>query len=1298
MRNFFTTIASLLGLLVLCNSIKAHAQDVVTVDPTTGNAIVTIPLNTLMYGSISIPINLTHQSNAISVREGEGDAGMGWTLSCNYGVFREVRGLPDEVIVGTTRVGWTITDNTIQSFTPSSNDNLTDGDWTDETSDYNTINYNYGTRDTEPDLYTIVGPNLYARFVTLGNSIKLLEYQDIQVIALSSNGGFTVTNNLGHVYQFTLKETLTRSAKAYKDAVVDMFMAQYDYYKDDLVPAFATAWYLTSVTDENGLVTNFNYSAQNKVRSNRFITRIKETTNSPDTLYTIADELTPQRLSSITAGRKTATFTWSEGDLLARINVSESTFLDSYQYGFTYLNAYQVLAGGNTNHSFLADIEFFSPLDCRSQLLYRFAYTGVGNSSGSLTKSVDFSWKKLYAQDMWGYYNGVFESGANSYLNVVPTINFHNNQSDSRRFTFHSIPGITDFPLAGTNRNTKPAKIDIGTLSRITYPTGGYTKIEYERNKYYDTLASIVLYGPGLRVKSITTSGGDAAYNRNATTTSSYHDIVKTYFYERSATDTTSSGIIFYPPSYGLSTGKALIRTLENQAPLSQTGYKRVKETISGFGSKVYIYSYPARYPFTTYSTDWTATKSKIARNPYSHLSLINVQNGYYMFPFAPNPTYSFSQGLLTSVTEFSEAGKKMYEKKIFYARKSPALASVYGLKFEKFTDCDCYHFSKYEIITGTTNVVTQEVVKIGDDQATPVYSTTTRNFYYNSSADNILLNSIEVVNEDGSVSRQYIKYVKDFASITSPTTNDLMANAIKLMNTARRHAEVVERYTMYTPFTGATPLVNNASLQTFKDFGSGKVYPWQTYSLPQGVTFTAAAVVTGSTQGFSSDSDYYLKISQDDFDAQANPVSISDEDKNIVGLHYAQDYTLPPVAKFSKATAKQTVYDGFEIPTGRSLTATTALTYVTGWTGERAAVLESSNSLYNNSVDNNGKAYRISCYVKASQNATVTFKFINPSTSAVLYTTNLSYAPFTLNTWTYLEGSLPVTSTSPAQVKLTVTSNVTINIDDLIVMPAQAIVNTQTFLPLKGSTSQTDDRGYSNTATYDVLSRKTASYDRQRNLVEFNEYTSKGGVILSYISSEFKVTQLSAGLSFTATAPDLCFSSPQYEWKVDDVIAGSNAPTLTSTISSPGPHKMSLKVTNPNTGASKTTVKDVCVLTSGKTFSFTNDLVNNELCNVQASPGHFTVTPLVYCGGTAVIAKCVWQTSTDGGATWFTESETGTTLTKSGYNPGYTWTSMIVKVTVIQTCQGGQDARCNDSTIPAMTDSFALTIKDCRS
>lgn len=1265
MRSKHLTQVVLILLAGVLASVRVQAQGV-TVNPLTGAPNITIPIYTLNYGGISVPVNLTHNSTSLKVEEGDGDAGLGWNLSCNYGVYRQVRGLPDQASGGWLS-GTTAT--TVNNFTPSSDDNFTTS--ADEASDYNTINAFGYQVDTEPDLYTVAGPGLYFQFVfDASGTPRVLGYQDVKITPLALGAGFTVKNNTGMTYNFNVGEIVSRQSHPFKNATVDFFNSEYNLYSSSIL--FTDVWYLGSVADPLGNVVNFGYNTPlPSITSNRYKIRANNYNTTADTLYYVSDSFTPMALTYITGGNYSVTLNWTSSKLLSSIKVSESGLNDSFQYGFVYQWAQSTngIYPYHTHH-FLSQIIPSSATNCAAQAPYSFAYQGISNISNP---SVDFPWDNYFGQDMWGQYNGY--NGAQSTQSVPPMF-FNTSLTDSRRFSMQPVPGGTNMPLYGATRNVQFSKMVIGALVQINYPTGGYTKIVWERNKYLDSAANQVLYGPGLRVASLISDGGEAAFGRNATATNPYHQIVKNYTYNKSETDTTTSGLASYPPEYGLATGRSFMRTTHDQSPGSSVSYRRVKETTTQ-GSTVYVYSLPALYPSVTYSTDWTATKSKVARNPATAQTVVDLKNGYYTYPFAPNPNYDFAQGLLTSVSEYSTTNSTtpVRQKQYYYTRINPALQSVYGLKYEYLgtSDCDCFHFSKYQMITGTTTVLSKMVSTEASDADVSQVDKVTTIYHYNNDVanNNFLMDSVRTVWGDGSVSRKKIKYIKDFAALTNPTTTDAMAKAIPLMVAANRHGEVVEQFTTFTP-RGGTATTTGASIQLFKNFGGGKVIPYRSFSYPEGQTLTPASIVNGATQSFSYDSSKYILTSiVNDIDAVGNPVSIADAKQNKIAYHSASNYALPPVASFANATAKQTVYDGFEFATGRNLTPGTGLTYATGWTGQRAAILSSSNTLTNAAVSNAGTPYRVSCWINAAQNSNVTFQFTNYSGALATF----SYT--TPNQWVYFEGTLNVTTSTPATLNFQVTTNATVTIDDILVLPQTATVSTATYLPLKGATSQTDDRGNSTTVTYDMLGRKVNTFDRQRNLVEFDQYQMKGKAA-TYINAAFTHTTAVVGTPFTATLLGTnCFAGAVYQWQLNGVNVGTNSPSFVNTFASPGINNVTLKVTNPVTLQSASYTESIRVNGAPPTLAFTHLPPGDTLCN-NATPFAYAISISSGCGTTGIESITAdWYMSPDGSS--YTVIQGGTTTATSStisyvHNvvPGY-----FIKAVVTQICKN------NDSTDP---------------
>ena len=94
---------------------------------------------------------------------------------------------------------------------------------------------------------------------------------------------------------------------------------------------------------------------------------------------------------------------------------------------------------------------------------YSFGYNEDGNLPARLSVS----------QDFWGYYNGQNNSNG---LCASPEFKYNNNGV---------LSGIET--VGSANRYASESLCKIGTLNRITYPTGGHTKFYYEANHFDDT-------------------------------------------------------------------------------------------------------------------------------------------------------------------------------------------------------------------------------------------------------------------------------------------------------------------------------------------------------------------------------------------------------------------------------------------------------------------------------------------------------------------------------------------------------------------------------------------------------------------------------------------------------------------------------------------------------------------------------------------------------------------------------------------------------------------------------------------
>lgn len=252
---------------------------------------------------------------------------------------------------------------------------------------------------------------------------------------------------------------------------------------------------------------------------------------------------------------------------------------------------------------------------------YDFEYNGFDSiPSDYLTKQFD----------LWGYYNGINYDATGAW---EPTDSYL-----SRIVNSGLIPGVPNFELSIK-----------GMLKKITYPTGGYSSIEYEQNKcsryMSDTkqqaveLSSDIPVG-GLRVKSISHYDGGVLKGK------------KDYVYKRYGS-TRSSGELYTMPKYYYawydSEYNDTMFIYNSIIPLSNSfspsiGYSEVSE-VDADGSKT-IYTY----------TNFSDEKDQM---------FVNSRFGSLITPYDEFCSRKYMCGLLLSKTRF-EAGGDSIQKTIY--------------------------------------------------------------------------------------------------------------------------------------------------------------------------------------------------------------------------------------------------------------------------------------------------------------------------------------------------------------------------------------------------------------------------------------------------------------------------------------------------------------------------------------------------------------------------------------------------------------------------------------------------------
>ncbi|WPU95214.1 hypothetical protein SNE25_06710 [Mucilaginibacter sabulilitoris] len=90
----------------------------VSVNNFTGTPGTTIPLYNIISGQLSLPVAAVYSGNGVQVKDVEGSAGIGWEVAAGGGVYRQLRGLPDDVkkdLLSNPRLGWLYNTNGARS-------------------------------------------------------------------------------------------------------------------------------------------------------------------------------------------------------------------------------------------------------------------------------------------------------------------------------------------------------------------------------------------------------------------------------------------------------------------------------------------------------------------------------------------------------------------------------------------------------------------------------------------------------------------------------------------------------------------------------------------------------------------------------------------------------------------------------------------------------------------------------------------------------------------------------------------------------------------------------------------------------------------------------------------------------------------------------------------------------------------------------------------------------------------------------------------------------------------------------
>ncbi len=449
----------------------------------TGSPQISIPIYEINSGSLKLPITLSYHGGGIKVGQHAGNVGLGWTLCAEGSVSKQVLGVEDN---------GTYQQNGL-NFTNAVLDKNVNADF------QTLLNLSNNAFDGVPDLYLYNFGGQSGRFVN-ADQIRLLPQANIQFSSYIKAGNqpcFKAVAQDGTQYFFEDKETtVNKSATAASPSNswfltkivdannIDSIIFQYENTVEEvgiganfqklLFPPTLPGGGLGPIPDApgpgdySGFVTDVNGKQLKRILFSNGSVEYDLGWNDRQDVSTGSAAIQAPRIKNIFIKDK-------DGAIIKTIHFEQDYFISPGTYATTPQGKYLRLA----SMSFVPNL---SSLNTPIEEKYTFTYN-----------SQNLPHKKSYAQDHWGYYNG-----ANNNTTLIPEIHLPN-------FDYSLGDGAA-------NREPSATSVKAGMLEQITWPTGGWTRFDWEINKVYNGIDSILVYADSVIAIDLASTGPEVFY------------------------------------------------------------------------------------------------------------------------------------------------------------------------------------------------------------------------------------------------------------------------------------------------------------------------------------------------------------------------------------------------------------------------------------------------------------------------------------------------------------------------------------------------------------------------------------------------------------------------------------------------------------------------------------------------------------------------------------------------------------------------------------------------------------------
>lgn len=464
----------------------------------TGKPNPSIPIHVFDLRNFSYPIYLSYHS-AIKSEQRSTEIGLGWSLSSNQMIQRNLRGYPDFYSISSEGHGYfTLKSDLIQSIDQAVQVDAHPVAVLSPDPGYYGLLGEYihtGRVDISPDIFTFNFDGHSGTFVFDKNGDIIIESTNplsikpnhVDFDADEYPANFVVTTQQGIKYTFDAHYDVYFLGQGYHgssnivlqslhnslyfgrwllreiDSGVDKIHFEYDYSYNlnDAISEVQGRWDKVTIQDQSNKSRNGGSTVKKYYEV--VVSRI----------YTDKEELIYEYSSRLD----------SESRKLSKIifkNVINGSTIKTYDFKQSY---FEEENGGKRLK--LDNFKIMSANGISKDKFYAFDYySGVLPSIGS------------GSEDHWGYYNGTDVESAGSSL---PLIDPYNNPKADELYSVNR----QKWPYTGVSKVAVEAFTKIGVLNKIRYPTGVTVSIDYEQNTHSAHYSNISEFTDlGLRLKN----------------------------------------------------------------------------------------------------------------------------------------------------------------------------------------------------------------------------------------------------------------------------------------------------------------------------------------------------------------------------------------------------------------------------------------------------------------------------------------------------------------------------------------------------------------------------------------------------------------------------------------------------------------------------------------------------------------------------------------------------------------------------------------------------------------------------